>query len=78
LYEKDKDLPPDLSKKCTILDQFKNYIIGSLPIDNHVKQAIEPTKIHVFKYIVANEGLAFRLNNGVIQVMAKHFCLAMA
>lgn len=59
-----------MHKKCTVLQNFMSYISTSQPLNLVVPQATELSTTHVFKYLISDEAITFRLNNGVVQVRA--------
>lgn len=44
------------------------YISESQPIHVVPHQTTELSTTHIFKYLISEEGIIFRLNNGVVQV----------
>ncbi|KAI8061310.1 kinase-like domain-containing protein [Thamnidium elegans] len=62
-----RTIPVELKKKQELLNSFKKYAVDFLPLEFSVPQGTETTKIHLFKYIVCETCITFRLNNGVIQ-----------
>lgn len=44
------------------------YISESQPIHVVPHQTTELSSTHIFKYLISEEGIIFRLNNGVVQV----------
>ncbi|OBZ91180.1 Serine/threonine-protein kinase plo1 [Choanephora cucurbitarum] len=61
-------IPAELKKKCHILKQFRIYEGPELVHRQVAPKATKCTKIHLFKYFVTDNAIAFRLNNGVLQV----------
>lgn len=66
------EVTDELKKKQDLLNAFKRYTVGFLPLEFSVTQATEITKIHLFKYMISDTCITFRLNNGVIQVFSIH------
>ncbi|KAI8380765.1 kinase-like domain-containing protein [Blakeslea trispora] len=62
------DIPAELKKKCHILKQFRIYEGPELVHRQVAPKATKCTKIHLFKYFVTDKAIAFRLNNGVLQL----------
>lgn len=63
----DNNVPPELQKKCTVLGKFIQYISESQPIHVVSHQTAELSTTHIFKYLISEDGIVFRLNNGVVQ-----------
>lgn len=62
------EIPPLLKKKCAILNQFRDYEGPELAHETSHPKTTKLTRIHLFKYNVSDQAIAFRLNNGVVQV----------
>ncbi|KAI7879550.1 kinase-like domain-containing protein [Mucor mucedo] len=60
-------VPQELKKKRELLNTFKKYTVGFLPLEFSVPQSPDATKVHLFKYMISDTCITFRLNNGVIQ-----------
>ncbi|KAI8970077.1 kinase-like domain-containing protein [Mycotypha africana] len=69
-------VPADLKKKVAVLNKFREYEGPELRKNQqhfiHIPKATELTRIHLFKYFVCEKAIAFRLNNGVVQLNFFH------
>jgi hypothetical protein len=65
------EIPSTLKKKCAILNQFRDYEGPELAHETWHPKTTKLTRTHLFKYNVSDQAIAFRLNNGVVQVNNK-------